>query len=203
MYYPRVADPTQLYDTRFVRGDAKDEKRVTKRLRAMPNYRDYVVVAESWTPTGDYTLFRYPVVPADDSLDIKGLLRALNFLHRARIVHGHLNAASLRGGRIAHFAKAVDMAAATTHASQYFFPDAGPPDKRALGLVAQGFPPPAFLEVPREAAVLELVKGWQTWDLYDLSGLVDHPLAARCRSERVSDRPTVVECLAALEKPSE
>jgi hypothetical protein len=202
MYFPRVADATQLYDTVFVRGDARDEKRVTKRLRAMPTYRDYVVVAESWTPTGDYTLFRYPTMPAAPP-DIKGLLRALQFMQRARIVHGQLNAEALRGGRITHFAKAVDMAAATTHASRYFFPDAGPPDKRELGFVAQGFPPPAFLKVPREAAVLELVKGWQTWDLYDLSGLVDHPLAARCRSERVSDRPTIAECLAALKEPSE
>ena len=202
MYYPRVADPTQAYATAFVH-DAAREVHAAKRLRALPRYRDRVVVAESWTPTGDYTLLRYPAVPPAPP-DARGLLEALLLLQKARLVHGHLDASSLRGGRLCDFREAVDMAGAVPHAREYFFPDAGPPDKRVLGLVVQetAAPVPAayarFLEMPREAAILELLKGWRTWDLYDFSGLVDHPLAAQCRAERAADRPTVAQCLAAL-----
>jgi hypothetical protein len=202
MYYPLVADPTKEYATAFVRGAAR-ELHATKRLRAMPGYRDYVVVAESWAPAGDYTLLRYPAVPAAPP-DARGLLQAVQLLHRARLVHGRIDADAVRGGRLCHFGAALDMAGALPRAREYFFPDAGPPDKRVLGMVVQGVsaPVPAayarFLEMPREAAILELLKGWRTWDVYDVSGVVDHPLAERCRAERVEDRPTVAECLAAL-----
>jgi len=201
MYYPRVADPTQVYETAFVRGAAR-EMHAAKKLRALPHYRDRVVVPESWVATGEYTLLRYPAVPPA-APDAVGLLKALLLLHKARIVHGQLDVAALRGGRIAHFRQAIDMTRAVPCARAYFLPE-GPPDKYVLGVVAQGLSasvPAAyarFLEMPREAAILELVKGWRTWDLYDLSGVVDHPLAARCRAEWVGDRPTVAECLAEL-----
>ena len=201
MYYPRVADPTQEYATAFVRGAGR-ELHATKRLRAQPNYRDHVVVAESWTPTGDYTLLRYPAVPLTPP-DARGLLTALLLLQKARLVHGAIEPSAVRGGRLCNFQKAMDMARAVPCAREYFFPE-GAPDKRVLGILVQGaaVPVPAayarFLEMPREAAILELLKGWRTWDLYDLSGVVDHPLAHRCRAERVVDRPTVAECLAAL-----
>jgi hypothetical protein len=202
MYYPNVADPSQEYATAFVRG-AERELHATKRLRALPHYRDHVVVAESWTPAGEYTLLRYPAVPLAPP-NARGLLDALRLLQKARLVHGAIGLSAVRGGRLCDFRVAVDMARAVPCALEYFFPDADAPDKRMLGILVQGaaVPVPAaytrFLEMPREAAILELLKGWRTWDLYDLSGVVDHPLAARCRAERVEDRPTVEACLAAL-----
>jgi hypothetical protein len=192
MYYPTVADPTKEYHTVFVRA-AEREKRVTKRLCGNPSYREFVVVAESWESTGEYTLFRYPAVPRAPP-DVQGLLLAVQFLQKARVVHGRINADAIRGGRLANFENAVDMGGAWKHAREYFFEE-GPPDKRALGVLAQ-----SCLEMPF-SAFLELVKGWKTWDLYDLSGVVDHPLAERCRAENAVDRPTVEECLAALKEP--
>ena len=202
MYYPRVADPSQEYATAFVRSAGR-ELHATKRLRALPNYRDYVVVAESWTPTGDYTLLRYPAVPPAPPA-ARGLLTALQLMQKCRLVHGAIGPSAVRGGKLCDFRVAVDITRAVPCAREYFFPDADPPDKRVLGILVQGAaaPVPAaysrFLEMPREAAILELLKGWRTWDLYDLSGVVNHPLAARCRAEHVADRPTVAECLAAL-----
>jgi hypothetical protein len=42
------------------------------------------------------------------------------------------------------------------------------------------------------------MKWWRTWDLYDLSLVVDHPLASKCLSARPEDRPTIEACLAAF-----
>jgi hypothetical protein len=205
MYYPVVADPTKAYETAFVRFAAR-EKKATKRLRAIPGYRDYVVVAESWTPTGEYTLFRYPTTPPAP-VHVERLLKALQVVQKARLVHGRMDV-GVQGGKVAHFREALDMAGAVVHAREYFFPTTGAPDKYVLGLVAQGltgFVPACyakFLEMPREAAILELVKGWRTWDLYDLSGVVEHPMKAKCRAVWVSDRPSVEDCLRALKEPN-
>ena len=207
MFYPRQADPSQAYETRF-KVDVARELHAAKRLRAVENYRDHFVIPESWERAGDYWLLRYPSVPAAAPC-VADLLRSLQKLVKARFVHGRLTVASLRGGRIADFAGALDMAGAVTHAADYFLVE-GPPDRMVLGLVAQGLltatalleigaPEYArFLELPREAAILELIRGWKTWDLYDLSGLVRHPLAKRCRSANPAERPTIEECAAAL-----
>ena len=209
MFYPKYADPSQMYDTRFILNAG--EIHVAKRFRSFPTYRDHVVIAESWQRVEDHWLLRYPSVP-NSAPQIRELLQSLQFMVKSKIVHGHLNVASLRGGRIADFAGALDMAGAVTHAKDYFFPE-GPPDRRVLGLVVQDLLTSAtlaeigsleyarFLELPRDEAILELLRGWKTWDLYDLSGLVWHPLAEQCRSVNVKDRPTIAECLAYINQP--
>jgi len=207
MFYPISADATQEYTTRFVRNPNK-ELHASKRLRQDPSYRDYVVVAESWTQIGDFTLLRYPTIPASPP-QIGGLLRSLRFVQRSRLLHNCITPGALNGSKLGDFSNAIDMASAVTHAKELFFPDSGPLDKRVLGLVAQDLLTQdaldelgacayeKYLEMPAHEAVLDLLKYWKTWDLYELSALVEHPLAEKCCG-LPAERPSLDACIAAL-----
>lgn len=209
MYYPRIADPSKEYDTKFVRDER--EIHAARRLRAFEGYRSFVVIPESWSRVGDYWLLRFPCIQILEP-NILELLHALQLLVKARIVHGQLSPTTICGGRILDFSNAIDMAGALNHANEYFLPDTQPPDKRVLGLVVQNLLTSSaliemgaqhyarFLEMPRKAAILELIRGWKTWDLYDLSGMINHPLALQCRSQNPADRPTITECINAIKQ---
>lgn len=207
MYYPRIPDPSKEYDTKFVQNQR--EIHAARRLRAFEEYRTSVVIAESWSRVGDYWLLRFPCIQVSTP-NISELLHALQLLVKARIVHGNLNVNTICGGRILDFSNAIDMAGALKHANEYFLLDTQPPDKRVLGLVVHNLLSSSaliemgtqhyarFLKMPRETAILELIRGWKTWDLYDLSGIIDHPLALQCRSPNPADRPTITECINAI-----
>ena len=166
-----------MYARLVSRSDAVGEVLACKRLRWYPEYFDLVDKVEI---RGDYVkLLSSPSLPVP--VDAVHLLQALQRLQSAKLVHRRITLESIQTGRLADFRDVLNIKA-LQHAHFY---DDGAPDLRALS------------KPHTRQELAQALQNWKTWDLYALSLIVPHPLAARCLHPDPSQRPSVAECLEA------
>ena len=154
--------------------DVEAEVRFGKRMRRCPHI-DGVVSCER---EGDFALLRYASAKEAPAPEAKCVLELLRDVKAAGWVLGDVAMEAFSGTKLRRVSRAVEVR--RTYHEGWDYAEGDPPER---------------IELSKGGDYLEGMKSWETWDLYSVSAWLDHPLRAQCRSMQ---RPTVEECLAAL-----